>query len=128
MIKRALIVCAIATIATVFATGAAHAAEVKVLTSVALTAALNEVTPAFEKATGDKLTIQVATHHAVMESASPGAGHAGRGRCLRTGPRPRTIGFFPRREKASSAPGAEALVQKSAGLLWKSPFSNSIIT
>jgi molybdate transport system substrate-binding protein len=35
----------------------AHAAEVKVLTSVALTAALNELAPVFEKTTGDKLTI-----------------------------------------------------------------------
>jgi molybdate transport system substrate-binding protein len=35
----------------------AHAAEIKVLTSVALTAALNELAPVFEKASGDKLTI-----------------------------------------------------------------------
>jgi len=41
----------------ILAASAAGAAEVKVLTSVALTAALNELAPAFEKATGDKLTI-----------------------------------------------------------------------
>jgi len=35
----------------------ADAAEVKVLTSVALTAALNELAPSFEKATADKLNI-----------------------------------------------------------------------
>jgi molybdate transport system substrate-binding protein len=34
-----------------------HAAEVKVLTSVALTSVLNELSPAFEKKTGHKLTI-----------------------------------------------------------------------
>jgi hypothetical protein len=35
----------------------AAAAEVRVLTSVALTAALDELKPAFEKASGDKLNI-----------------------------------------------------------------------
>ncbi len=35
----------------------AHAAEVKVLTSVALTSALNELAPKFEQATGNKLNI-----------------------------------------------------------------------
>jgi molybdate transport system substrate-binding protein len=34
-----------------------HAAEVKVFTSVALTAALNEVSPIFEQKTGHKLVI-----------------------------------------------------------------------
>jgi molybdate transport system substrate-binding protein len=41
----------------VFPRDAAHAAELKVLTSVALTSALNEVAPVFEKATGNKLNI-----------------------------------------------------------------------
>ena len=37
--------------------GHADAAEVKVLTSVALTTALNELAPKFEQATGNKLNI-----------------------------------------------------------------------
>src|SRR5262245_36406007 len=37
--------------------GHANAAEIKVLTSVALTAALNELAPKFEQATGNKLNI-----------------------------------------------------------------------
>ena len=59
MLRRALILCtAVATVVALLACGElARAAEVKVLTSVALTAALNELAPAFEKATGDKLTI-----------------------------------------------------------------------
>jgi molybdate transport system substrate-binding protein len=36
---------------------AAHAADIKVLTSVALTSALNEVVPTFEKKTGNKVTV-----------------------------------------------------------------------
>src|SRR6185312_4833734 len=36
---------------------AGHAAEIKVLTSVALTQALNELAPIFEQKTGNKLTI-----------------------------------------------------------------------
>ncbi len=35
----------------------AHAADLKVLSSVALTSVLDEFTPAFEKATGDKLSV-----------------------------------------------------------------------
>src|SRR5260370_1697325 len=35
----------------------AHAADLKVLSSVALTSVLDEFTPAFEKATGNKLNI-----------------------------------------------------------------------
>ena len=35
----------------------AHSAEIKVLTSVALTSALDELAPQFERATGNKLTI-----------------------------------------------------------------------
>jgi molybdate transport system substrate-binding protein len=59
MIKRSLILCtAIATIIALSARGpVAEAAEVKVFTSVALTAALTELVPAFEKATGDKVTV-----------------------------------------------------------------------
>ena len=34
-----------------------NATELKVVTSVALTSVLNELTPAFEKKTGDKLVI-----------------------------------------------------------------------
>jgi molybdate transport system substrate-binding protein len=37
--------------------GGVHAADIKVLTSVALTSVLDELVPAFEKATGDKVTI-----------------------------------------------------------------------
>src|SRR6476469_6317555 len=44
------------TIATAFH-GHANAAEIKVLTSVALTTALNELAPKFEQATGNKLNI-----------------------------------------------------------------------
>ena len=36
----------------------AHPAELKVLTSVALTSVLDELAPAFEKATGNKLAIE----------------------------------------------------------------------
>src|ERR1700736_4195224 len=56
MIRRILILC-VAAVGGLFATGIAQAAEVKVLTSVALTAALNELVPAFEQATGDKVTV-----------------------------------------------------------------------
>jgi len=58
MIRRTFFLCTAAAVSGLVAscTGAL-AAEVKVLTSVALTAALNEVAPVFEKATGDKLTI-----------------------------------------------------------------------
>ena len=35
----------------------AHAAEIKVLSSVALTSVLDELTPEFEKVTGNKLNI-----------------------------------------------------------------------
>lgn len=59
MLKRFLLLgAAVAAAVGVGARGVvADAAEVKVLTSVALTAALNELAPRFEKATGDKLTI-----------------------------------------------------------------------
>jgi molybdate transport system substrate-binding protein len=48
---------AVAVVALILTGNVAHAAEVKVLTSVALTAALTELVPTFEKATGDKVTI-----------------------------------------------------------------------
>lgn len=60
MLKRLLLLCAVAAaVVGVDARvgGVAEAAEVKVLTSVALTAALGELAPRFEKATGDKVTI-----------------------------------------------------------------------
>jgi molybdate transport system substrate-binding protein len=58
MLRRLLIFCAaVAAVVGVDARGVAKAAEVKVLTSVALTAALGELAPGFEKATGDKLNI-----------------------------------------------------------------------
>jgi molybdate transport system substrate-binding protein len=59
MHKLVLVLCAAAAaVVSVNARGSvAEAAEVKVLTSVALTAALNELAPRFEKATADKLNI-----------------------------------------------------------------------
>ena len=59
MLKRLLLLCtAGAALVGVDARGgAAEAAEVKVLTSVAVTAVLSELAPRFEKATGDKLNI-----------------------------------------------------------------------
>ena len=59
MLRRSLLLCAAAAVLVgVDARGdAADAAEVKVLASVALTAALGELAPRFQKATGDKLAI-----------------------------------------------------------------------
>jgi molybdate transport system substrate-binding protein len=59
MLKRLLLLCAaVAAVVSLDARGGvADAAQVKVLTSVALTAALGELAPRFEKATGDKLDI-----------------------------------------------------------------------
>ena len=59
MIRYPLILCmAAAAVAGFGLPGTAvRAADIKVLTSVALTSALNELAPAFEKATGDKLNI-----------------------------------------------------------------------
>jgi molybdate transport system substrate-binding protein len=59
MIRRMLILYAVITVVAAFGLPGTtvRAAEIKVLTSVALTAALNELAPAFEKATGDKLNI-----------------------------------------------------------------------
>jgi molybdate transport system substrate-binding protein len=44
-------------LSSMIATGGAHAADIKVLTSVALTSAFNELAPKFEQATGNKLDI-----------------------------------------------------------------------
>lgn len=57
MIRRSLITCAAAALAAFMLLGAAQAAEVKVLTSVALKSVLDELAPAFEKKTGDKVVI-----------------------------------------------------------------------
>jgi len=58
MIKRSLVFGVAAAAAIGFqACGTADAAEVKVLTSVALTAALDELAPVFEKQSGNKVTI-----------------------------------------------------------------------
>jgi molybdate transport system substrate-binding protein len=45
----------------------AHAAEVKVLTSVALTSALDELAPQFEQATGNKLSIGYSLNAAIRK-------------------------------------------------------------
>ena len=59
MTRRALnLMAALAALgASVVPAAGAHAADVKVLTSVALKSALDELAPAFEKATGNKVTI-----------------------------------------------------------------------
>jgi len=59
MFRRALSLgAAVAAVAGfVFVASAVRAAEIKVLTSVALTAALGELVPQFEKASGDKVTV-----------------------------------------------------------------------
>ena len=46
-----------AVVGLVFPSDIARAAELKVLASVALTSALNELSPMYEKATGDNLSI-----------------------------------------------------------------------
>jgi molybdate transport system substrate-binding protein len=58
MNRRSLITRVAAALAALMLSGAiAHAAEVKVLTSVALKSVLDELAPVFEKKTGDKLVI-----------------------------------------------------------------------
>ena len=58
MNRRSLITRVAAALAALMLSGAiAHAAEVKVLTSVALKSVLDELAPIFEKKTGDKLVI-----------------------------------------------------------------------
>ena len=49
---------AIATVLTLTSADIARAAELRVLASVALTSALNELAPVYEKSTGDKLSIE----------------------------------------------------------------------
>jgi molybdate transport system substrate-binding protein len=59
MDRRSLMTRVAAALGALLLLGAAgHAAEVKVLTSVALTAVLDELSPAFEKKTGHKLVIE----------------------------------------------------------------------
>jgi molybdate transport system substrate-binding protein len=56
--RRSLVKAAAGAISALVLSGAVgNAAELKVLSSVALTSVLNELTPAFEKKTGDKLVI-----------------------------------------------------------------------
>ncbi len=55
--KRALIAAAAGLMLCSLEASAGRAAEIKVLTSVALTSALNQIAPDFEKATGNKLNI-----------------------------------------------------------------------
>jgi molybdate transport system substrate-binding protein len=58
MNRRSLVTCAATALGALVLSGAlAHAAEIKVLTSVALKSALDELAPLFEKKTGDKLII-----------------------------------------------------------------------
>jgi molybdate transport system substrate-binding protein len=58
MNRRSLAKCAVTALAAFMLSGATgQAAEVKVLTSVALKSVLDELSPAFEKKTGHKLTI-----------------------------------------------------------------------
>ena len=58
MDRRSLIMKIAAALSAALLSGAvARAAEIKVLTSVALTSSLNEVVPAFERQTGHKVTI-----------------------------------------------------------------------
>src|SRR5499427_311092 len=55
--KRIALIAAGGLISCLFAAVASSAAEIKVLTSVALTSALNELAPNFEQTTGNKLNI-----------------------------------------------------------------------
>jgi molybdate transport system substrate-binding protein len=55
--KRLMPVTIAAAMAACILPGAAQAAEIKVMTSVALTAALGDLVPLFEKATGDKVSV-----------------------------------------------------------------------
>jgi molybdate transport system substrate-binding protein len=57
MNRRSFATIAAALSAVLLSGGVARAAEIKVLTSVALTSALNEIVPAFEKKTGNKVAI-----------------------------------------------------------------------
>jgi molybdate transport system substrate-binding protein len=55
--KRIVQAAACGLVSCSLAATSASAAEIKVLTSVALTSALNEIAPSFEQATGNKLNI-----------------------------------------------------------------------
>ena len=55
--KRIVLIAAGGLMSCLFAAVASGAAEIKVLTSVALTSAFNELAPNFEQATGNKLNI-----------------------------------------------------------------------
>ena len=55
--KRIALIAAGGLMSCLFAAVASSAAEIKVLTSVALTSAFNELAPNFEQATGNKLDI-----------------------------------------------------------------------
>ncbi|MGB8046214.1 MAG: extracellular solute-binding protein [Pseudolabrys sp.] len=55
--KRIALIGAVGLMSCLFAAVASSAAEIKVLTSVALTSAFNELAPNFEQATGNKLNI-----------------------------------------------------------------------
>src|SRR6478672_10586340 len=58
MFLRALIIAALTTAtASLAPVPSVHAAEIKVLASVALTAVLNELAPEFEKSSGNKVTV-----------------------------------------------------------------------
>ena len=55
--KRIALAAAGGLVSCLLAVTAGRAAEIKVLTSVALTSALNQIAPNFEQATGNKLNI-----------------------------------------------------------------------
>ena len=55
--KRIALAAAGGLVSCLLAAAAGSAAEIKVLTSVALTSALNQIAPNFEQATGNKLNI-----------------------------------------------------------------------
>jgi molybdate transport system substrate-binding protein len=57
MDRRSLMTGIAAALGALLLSGAAHAADVKVMTSVALKSVLDELSPAFEKKTGNKLAI-----------------------------------------------------------------------
>jgi hypothetical protein len=58
--KRIALAAAGGLVSCLLAAAAGSAAEIKVLTSVALTSALNQIAPNFEQATGNKLTSAIA--------------------------------------------------------------------
>src|ERR1700757_4680280 len=66
----------------------ARAAEIKLFTSVALSAALNELAPAFEKASGDKLTIVFGLAAEMKKRVLDVAGPRGAGAARPGAPKP----------------------------------------